>query len=59
MRAMKRALEMKICEWCQREFLPNRRWQRFCTNACRVEQWFSTHPRVALDKIKEEYREHV
>lgn len=25
---------VKICEWCGKEFIPNRDSQRFCSNAC-------------------------
>lgn len=28
---------MRLCQRCRKEFKPNRSWQRYCSDECRVE----------------------
>lgn len=33
---------------CENTYTQKRKWQRFCSRQCRMEQWDRTHPRKAL-----------
>lgn len=39
-----------VCEHCGKRFMPERKWQRFCSTRCHVREWSKTHPRVLLGK---------
>jgi len=38
----------RLCECCEREFEPKKKWQRFCTPECRSRKWEEMNPRVKL-----------
>ena len=38
------------CEFCGKGFIPERKWQRFCTTPCRVRDWNQRHPRLTVAK---------
>ena len=41
---------------CNKPFKPARKWQKFCSDKCRLEKWDSEHPRVSkeeFEKLKE------
>jgi hypothetical protein len=41
----KQKLPVKVC-LCGKEFEPKRKWQTFCSPACRKAHWEETHPRI-------------
>jgi hypothetical protein len=48
------------CAFCNEEFTPNRRWQKYCKVKCRVYAWqrrMSDKEQLALLKRKVEARE--
>lgn len=46
---MRYTATVRICEQCEREYLQVRKWQRFCTSACR-DKW---HNESKSKRIKE------
>lgn len=43
--------EKRPCGFCQKEFMQQRTWQKFCTVKCRNDAFWSTHKRKTV-KIK-------
>lgn len=49
---------LRRCKNCNRNFYWVRKWQKFCSEICRWENWEKNNPRVKrkeLEKLKETY----
>ena len=43
----------KKCKRCKSKFEPVREWQKYCGEKCRIADWLERHPRIAIEKEKE------
>jgi hypothetical protein len=37
---------------CGKAFAVFRKWQTYCSSACRVAAWQARHPRIDIDELK-------
>ena len=42
------AVDRIHCGHCHAQFTPRRRWQRFCSTACRIADWNEMNPRQPI-----------
>jgi predicted nucleic acid-binding Zn ribbon protein len=40
------------CLMCGKAFAVFRKWQTYCSSACRVAAWQARHPRIDIDELK-------
>lgn len=40
-----------LCRQCGETFIQRRKWQKFCSQACRWANWDERHPRVKASEI--------
>jgi hypothetical protein len=43
-------MDRRNCDDCGKSFIPERRWQRFCSTPCRVSAWNRRHPRLSVEQ---------
>jgi len=48
---MRYTATVRECENCQREYLQVRKWQRFCTSACR-DRWHNESKAKRIEELE-------